>query len=304
VTDKIELNIAKIIDEAEDVPPAAGDCPTDRKVKGKSTQVDTLIELAGAADLFRTPDGQGYADIEVNGHRETWALNSQEFAKWMRHEYYEMTESAPSHASMVEACRTLEAKAQFKSPIRPVHLRIAEFEGRLFLDLADEDWRVIEITSRGWQLVSKPTVRFRRTKGMRPLPQHGGSIDDLARFINVQSGQQFVLAVAWVLACLRNRGPYPVLAVTGEQGSAKSSFSRMLRDLVDPNAVPLRALPRSERDVHIAASNGHVLAFDNVSRVPHWLSDTFCQIATGGGFATRELYTNGDEKLFNPVFPR
>src|SRR5439155_19306181 len=132
----------------------------------------------------------------------------------------------------------------FEGPMRPVYLRVGEAEDRLYLDLADDNWRVIEISSRGWQVVANPPVRFKRTKGMLPLPipEQGGSIDKLARFINVQSEDQFVLTVAWLLGCLRSHGPYPVLAITGEQGSAKPSFSRTMRNLVDPNAVPLRSL--------------------------------------------------------------
>jgi hypothetical protein len=41
-----------------------------------------------------------------------------------------------------------------------------------------------------------------------------------------------------------------------------------LRSLLDPNTAPLRALPREDRDLFIAANNGHVLAFDNVSVCP------------------------------------
>lgn len=40
--------------------------------------------------------------------------------------------------------------------------------------------------------------------------------------------------------------------------------------------APVWALPRDERELFIAASNGHVLAFDNLSGLPHWLSDTLC----------------------------
>jgi hypothetical protein len=83
-----------------------------------------------------------------------------------------------------------------------------------------------------------------------------------------------VLVVAWLLACLRNRGPYPIIVLSGEQGSAKSFFSAILRALLDPNTASLRALPREDRDLFIAANNGHVLAFDNVSGLPAWISDT------------------------------
>ncbi len=122
-------------------------------------------------------------------------------------------------------------------------------------------------------------------------------------FLNVQSDTDFVLVVAWVLAVLRDRGPYPVIVLSGEQGSAKSTFSAILRALLDPNTAPLRALPREDRDLFIAATNGHVLAFDNVSGLPAWISDTLCRLATGGGFAVRQLYTDQDEVLFDAARP-
>src|SRR5208282_5769943 len=75
------------------------------------------------------------------------------------------------------------------------------------------------------------------------------------------------------------------------------------RALIDPNTAPLRAFPREDRDLFIAASNAHVLAFDNVSGLPPWISDTLCRLATGGGFAVRELYTDQDEVLFDAARP-
>jgi hypothetical protein len=176
---------------------------------------------------------------------------------------------------------------------------------RLYLDLGDATWRAVEIDADGWRAIDNPPVRFRRAAGMQPLPMPvvGGSIEILRSFLNVQSENDFVLVVAWALACLRNRGPYPVIVLSGEQGSAKSTFSAILRALLDPNTAPLRALPREDRELFITASNGHVLAFDNVSGLPGWISDTLCRLATGGGFAVRQLYTDQDEVLFDAVRP-
>ena len=93
----------------------------------------------------------------------------------------------------------------------------------IYLDLADEKWRAVEIDATGWRVVDNPPVRFRRTPGMKPLPipEEGGSIEALRPFLNVQWDTDFVLVVAWALACLRNRGPYPVLVLSGEQGSGE-----------------------------------------------------------------------------------
>ncbi len=199
----------------------------------------------------------------------------------------------------------IEAKAHFDAPERVVHIRVGGLDERLYLDLGDETWRAVEIDATGWRVIDNPPVRFRRAAGMQPLPVPvaGGSIETLRSFLNVQSDTDFVLVVAWALACLRNRGPYPVIVLSGEQGSAKSTFSAILRALLDPNTAPLRALPREDRDLFIAASNGHVLAFDNVSGLPAWISDTLCRLATGGGFAVRQLYTDQDEVLFDAARP-
>jgi len=138
-------------------------------------------------------------------------------------------------------------------------------------------------------VIDNPPIRFRRAAGMQalPMPVSGGSIETLRWLLNVKTDADFVLVIAWALACLLNRGPYPVIVLSGEQGSAKSTFLAILRALLDPNAAPLRALPREDRDLFIAASNSHVLAFDNVSSLPAWISDTLCRLATGGGFAFR-----------------
>src|SRR3954464_9736604 len=150
-----------------------------------------------------------------------------------------------------------------------------------------------------------PPVRFRRSAGMQPLPLplRGGSIESLAPFLNLASETDFVLIVVWLLAALRAGGPYPVLAIAGEQGSAKTVLSKILRAVIDPNVAPVRTLPRDERELFIAASNAHVLAFDNLSGLSPWLSDTLCRLTSGGAFSTRRLFTDRDEMLFAAARP-
>jgi len=268
-------------------------------------QADILIELAQEADLFHAPDVTAYADLQVNGHRETWSVRSKGFRRWLARRFFEATGGAPNSEALQSALNVIEAKAHFDGSEREVHIRVGGLDEQLYLDLGDDAWRAVEISADGWRVVNEPAVRFRRTAGMQPLPMpiRGGSIETLRTFLNVQTDRDFTLVVAWALAVLRNQGPYPVLVLSGEQGSAKSTFSAILRSLLDPNTAPLRALPREDRDLFIAAKNSHVLAFDNVSGLPSWISDTLCRLATGGGFAVRQLYTDQDEVLFDAARP-
>jgi hypothetical protein len=272
---------------------------------GGPKQADILIGLAQSAELFHSPDRTGFADLDVDGHRETWPIRSKGFRRWLTRRFYDATQGAPSSEALTSALNVIEAKAHFDAPEREVCVRVGGLEGRLYLDLCDASWRVVEIDVTGWRVVGNSPVRFRRAAGMQPLPipVHGGSVKALRSFLNLKTDTDFVLVVAWTLACLRDRGPYPVIVLSGEQGSAKSTFSAILRALLDPNTAPLRALPREDRDLFIAANNGYVLAFDNVSGLPAWISDTLCRLATGGGFAVRQLYTDQDEVLFNASRP-
>ena len=269
------------------------------------SQADILTDLADDAELFHSTDGTAFGDIRIDGHRETWPVRAKGFKRWLTQQFFDTTGGAPSSEALSSALNVIEAKAHFEGPELPVFIRVGGVEDKLYLDLCDDTWNAVEVTSTGWRVVEEPPVRFRRTVGMLPLPEpkSGGSVDALRLFLNVKSDNDFVLVVAWALAVLRNRGPYPVIVLSGEQGSAKSTFSGILRALLDPNTAPLRALPREDRDLFIAANNGHVLAFDNVSGLPSWISDTLCRLATGGGFAVRQLYTDQDEVLFDAARP-
>jgi hypothetical protein len=261
--------------------------------------------LAATGSLFHTAAGAAFADLMIDGHRETWPIHSKPFRAWLRRRYYQATQGALSAGALRSALDLLEARAQFDAPERAIHVRVAAHAGHIYLDLADEDWRAVEIGPGGWRVIGSPPVRFRRSAGMLPLPvpQPGGSIEALVPLLNLASHNDLVLVVMWLLATLRSTGPYPLLAISGEQGSAKTVLSKLLKALIDPNAAPVRALAREERELMIAANHSYLLAFDNLSDLPAWLSDMLCRLASGGSFAVRKLYTDDDEVLFQAARP-
>jgi len=275
--------------------------------RGQRSVATVLVELAQEAELFATPDAEPtpYADVPADGHREVWQVRSSGFRRWLTARFFAATGGVPGTQAFEEALRTIEALAVAGDDRRPVHVRVAGHGGRVYLDLCDPSWRVVEIAPTGWRVLQRSPVAFRRTRGMLPLPEpeRGGSIEDLRALANVRDDDGFRLVVAWLVMALHPGGPYPVLALHGEQGSAKSYTARVLRSIIDPNRAPLRAEPRSVQDLQIAANNSWVVALDNVSHLPAWLSDALCRVATGGGFATRALYTDGEEAIFDARRP-
>ena len=112
---------------------------------------------------------------------------------------------------MQKALDVLEARAQYRAPGRRIDLRVADLDGKIYLDLCDDDWQAVEIDSDGWRVIAEPPVRFRRTAGMLslPAPVAGGTIDALKPFLNVATDDEFVLVVSVLLDMLRDRGPHP-----------------------------------------------------------------------------------------------
>ena len=265
-----------------------------------------MVQLATRCDLFHDDKDNGYAAIDVDGHRETWLLRSSGFRRWLMGAFYKQTGKVAKSASFGDALTVIESKAQFESELRAVWLRTAQGDdGCIYLDLGGPSWRAVRIAPDGWSVVDVPPVHFVRgaTSMPLPVPERGGSLEEIRRVINLPDDDDFKRVVGWLLGAVRPRGPYPILAFVAEQGSGKSAAARFLCSLVDPSTIQLRGSIRDERDLVIAARGSHVVAFDNVARLPQWLSDTLCRMATGGGFSTRRLYTDADEEVFTQTRP-
>ena len=270
----------------------------------KASQATRMVELAldAGLQLFHTPgaDAEAYATLQVQEHEETWRLKTRGVRRWLARLYYEAEEKSPGAQAVQDALGVLEGKALFDGPTHPVYVRLAPDADAIILDLGNDAWQVVRITGAGWEVLKTSPVKFWRPRGLLPLPLPvpGGTLAALRPLCNIGSDENWYLLVAWLLAALRPVGPYPILLIHGEQGSAKSSLVRLLRLLIDPNEAALRPTPRDERDLVIAATHGQVIALDNVSHLADWLSDALCRVATGAGFGTRELYTDDEEKLF------
>jgi hypothetical protein len=263
--------------------------------------IEVLLRLASSARLYRSADGRLHARVPVGDRYEIYGLNSSGFRHWLTDGYFVDRRQPPSQWAIRRVVSVLEARARFDGGTPSVFIRVGrdhDANGKVstyFLDLGDPSGRAVEICTQGWSIVDRPDVHFRRPAGLLPLPMpsHDGSIDLLRPYVNLSNGD-FRLVIAWLTAALRPVGPYPILVLHGEQGSAKSTLARILRLLIDPQSAPLLLQPKSTRDLMATAVNGWLLAYDNISAIPNWLSDSLCQLVFGGGFAARALFSNDD----------
>jgi len=210
--------------------------------------------------------------------------------------FFAETNSVASQQALADAGMVLEGFAAQQEPQR-VHLRVAERDGVVYIDMGNTAGSVIRIGGGRWDIVPTAPVLFRRTKltGELPTPQPGKGGGRLWEFVGIAEADRPILLAVLVAALIQVDVPHVILLLLAEQGSAKSTITRILVSLVDPSAVPLRQPPRDPDGWTTAAAASWVVALDNMSGdIDGWLSDCLCRASTGDGNVKRALYTDGD----------
>ena len=268
----------------------------------KESQADALIRIATTeAFLFHDKAKDGYASITINGHKETWPLGSRFFRQWLVRRYYEQTEKSPNSEALRQALNVIEAKAIFDGPEITLSLRVAEFENALWYDLANGAWQAVKITPDGWAVVDSPPILFRRFKNTaaQVLPERGGSLDLLKKYINLKDKEDWMLLTALIIHTYIPGIPHAIPVFYGDKGAAKTRAQRVIRKLVDPAIRDTMTLPNDKNELVLMLMRNYAPCFDNLDGLSPWQSDMLCQAATGGGISKRELYTDMDEVILS-----
>ncbi|NCJ05169.1 hypothetical protein GS597_01270 [Synechococcales cyanobacterium C] len=264
-----------------------------------------LIQIGQRCNLFRTEDDVPFADVRVDGVRQTHRLRSAAFRRWLCQTLYRETEDAANSEALGAAMNVLEAAA-FEGEAREVFIRTAKHEDSIYIDLANENWEAVKIAADGtWAVVSEPPVRFVRPATMQPLPSptRDGSLEDLRDLLNV-SGDEWILLITFMLYSLCPQPTYPVLLLSACRGSGKTTAAEIIKSLVDPSKAGLIDLSADSRQAGVSGSHRWLMVYDNVSHISAAQSDILSRISTGFGFGTRTLFTDDDETTFELTRPQ
>ncbi len=228
---------------------------------GRVPQRDLLLSVMDELELWHDDDRNAYASIYTNHHWENWPIRSKDFRIWLSGRYFDEYGSAIGSQALEDGLKVMETRAIHHSPMHQVCRRIGGLNGNVYLDLCDKKWQAVEVTANGWSVTDRAPVKFLRSNSMQPLPEpeEGEPLERMHDFINTASQDDFRLITAWLIGALRPEGPYPILLINGQQGSSKSTVSRFLRELIDPNRSSIRSQPRDERDLMVSAVNNRVL---------------------------------------------
>jgi len=216
-------------------------------------------------------------------------------------------------SALATVVQEIMATALLDGATEEVHLRVASHGPNVYVDLCNEKWEAVEVRPDGWDVIFSADlpVRFGRSNAMGalPYPERGGSLGDLKRIVNFpdhMAEEAWALIGAWLVQALAPcAGDYPILVLLGAHGTAKTTLVEFFRMLVDPAEV-LHEHEKTYHDLktlYIELVGSRVLAIDNVTSLPGWLSDTLCRISSGAGFKPRKLFTDRDQEIFKAKRP-
>ena len=91
----------------------------------KKRQIEILIRHAEReSSIFHTSDGRTWADLMIQGHRETWEIRSRGFRRLLLMSYRKLVGYIPKPDVIKEVLDALDAKAAVEGKERMVFMRV------------------------------------------------------------------------------------------------------------------------------------------------------------------------------------
>jgi hypothetical protein len=266
-----------------------------------------LARLAQNADYFINANNENdvFAEIPIEGdpleRRTVAALNSRRFKRWLIYLYKKDFGRAPGRDALKIAIDGIDADAAHHSDRVPVFIRVGHLDDKIYVDRGTPEGDVIEIDAGGWRVIPRAPVKLIRPAagiGALPVPETGGTIDDLQNLLNLRDRRDFILLIGWIVGCYRpieagaGAGEYGLMLLLGPHGSSKTTALKMALALVDPVHTEPPGQCREDRDVLVVAQETFVLGMDNVKAVSNERASVYCRLLSGGKIAGRSLYTD------------
>ena len=246
-----------------------------------------------------------YCMVESGGTKRVIELGSRDAKGWLIATYYKETGKIPGTDAYDVALKVVKACAtNGGAPSEKVYRRIALVDDVLYYDLCNDSGEPVRVASDSIRIVrhGEDTPMFQRSpnQSAQVTPDLGSGSDAIGEMCRLLRMDTLLFRVHLISFFLEDVAT-PIMLITGQQGSIKSTQSGLIKRMVDPIGSELEDnltnFPKKLDDLCIRLNNDQPIAFDNLSRITPEQSDTLCMAITGGKITKRQLYTDAYEKV-------
>lgn len=269
------------------------------KTKRKSED-KTLLEIAieiilnNVKDFFEDAQLNFFAILKDDTYLP---MNSKQFKRLVNGWVIEQMGRPVSPTTISDAIKNVEGLKEGK--VRKINLstRVAKSDDALYYDLGNFRSVKINTINGNVEIIQSPplfyTFPHQLTQVEPNLNTEPNELFKLFELINIKEEEHQLLLIAYVLFSFIPHLPYPILILFGSQGAGKTTTARVLKSIIDPSTVDILTFKGFE-DFYVNLLHHHLVVLDNLTSVSPALADELCRVATGGGIAKRQLYTDSD----------
>lgn len=266
----------------------------------KKTAYEYGMEFAESYKYYYSNNRGPLVKITENNEDKLIKVDNHHFRERIRYELYSNKKMSIGVEALNTIISTICAKAHYEGEKITTYMRAAFHKGTIYYDLANGYY--VRISSKGYKLRRKVPIHFERNEMMLPqcLPEEG-EVEDiwlLKKYFNVRYKEDCILLIVHIICAFIPDIPHHILILLGNQGSAKSTTSRLIKKIVDPSKVDISSMPRNIEDLIIQATSSYMLVLDNLNDIKKEYNAVFCQLATGGYYNKRKLYTDDESVVF------
>lgn len=266
---------------------------------GKTAPIE-VETLAGEELLFKLAEGtflfhDGLNDPYFHCEGVPFKAPSKDYEGQLQYRYYQKTKQMPKQKDLNTVLNVLKSRALYEGPQVNLKNRVSDKDGEIIYDLNDK--RYLKVNVQGWEIVPAFPLFYRhKHQQMQLEPVAGGDPWKVFDVLHIAEENRLLLMV-YLISLFVPKIAHPVLAVFGDQGSAKSFFCTVINRLVDPTLTEKIIQPKNERDLIQTLRQKYVSVLDNLSNIDNRVSDIFCQVCTGASISYRQLYTDQGENI-------
>lgn len=271
----------------------------------KDLQKDLQVLLDEKMIRVAKDDKGGYYCIveESGGNAAAFPLYENDFRKALKKIYYTRFGEVLSVQDVQSAVEIIEIIGTDTTEEVEVCKRVFNNGFQYAYELNREEGTVVWIEDGEVSIEKTSGIIFRHAANyanqiepnLKVQPEK--LLDYMRKHFNLSSDREVKLLTLYLVTSLWGlRINHPILVLTGEKGSSKSSSFKKLEELIDPKSSELGSgIPRGSDGLEVRLYNGYFVTFDNLSSLNRKISDILAVAVTGGSFSKRALYRNADE---------
>ncbi len=283
----------KIIRQTQENPPR----------EKKKDMVSVIFEdLSNKMFLFKDSLNRTFASIPHGDHSEIYSIRSSAFKDYLSWRVYKEFEkksiSSNAKNQLIDLfnSRAMECRQE---DITDLNVRVARKEWCIQYDLSNDAGEYVHVSEDGWDIRKQLNPIFKRWQlsGRQVQPIKNGDAWKIFDFVNVTEDQK-LLALIYMVSMLFSDISHPISIIHGPKGSAKSTFGKFLKMVIDPSKPYILAMPRNPDEIIMQFNQYYFIVYDNASSISDEVSDQFCRAVTWEGSTKRRLYTDDDSVVY------